>query len=157
PASGTSSTRRVSSSSTTGGCNREDQHVERIGRWNNKRRGISRDCRARLKRRPGERRRTSTRSGNQAMFDEEPARPQFSVVIPLQNEEESIKDLCDRLCAVMTGRYEPAEFIFVDDHSSDSTARILAALADDDPRVLAIRLKRNYGQTVALAAGFDYA
>src|SRR5260370_20571362 len=57
----------------------------------------------------------------------------------------------------MTGRYEPAEFIFVDDHSTDSTPRILAELAQDDSRVVVIRLKRNYGQTVALAAGFDYA
>src|SRR5262249_26790249 len=78
---------------------------------------------------------------------------QFSVVIPLHNEEDSIQELYERLCAVMTERYEPAEFIFVDDHSTDSTARILAALADDDPRVVAIRLKRNYGQTVAVAAG----
>src|SRR6185436_7937866 len=48
-------------------------------------------------------------------------------------------------------------FIFVDDHSSDSTPEILNELAKSDPRVVVIRLKRNYGQTVALAAGFDYA
>jgi len=91
------------------------------------------------------------------MFDEELVRPQYSVVIPLHNEEGSVEELYECLSEVMTGRYEPAEFIFVDDHSSDRTSRLLAELAEDDPRVVVIRLKRNYGQTVALAAGFDYA
>jgi len=91
------------------------------------------------------------------MFIDEPAGPQFSVVVPLHNEDDSIQELYDRLSAVMTGRYEPAEFIFVDDHSNDSTPRILADIAERDARVVVIRLKRNYGQTVALAAGFDYA
>src|SRR5690348_8357055 len=57
----------------------------------------------------------------------------------------------------MTGRYDPVEFIFVDDHSSDGTPEILAELAELDNRVVFLRLKRNYGQTVALAAGFDHA
>jgi len=91
------------------------------------------------------------------MFDEESITPRYSVVVPLHNEEDSIRELHERLSEVMTGRYEPAEFILVDDHSSDRTPRILAELAEDDPRVVVIRLKRNYGQTVALAAGFDYA
>jgi glycosyltransferase involved in cell wall biosynthesis len=77
--------------------------------------------------------------------------------VPLHNEEDSIQELYERLSGVITGRYEPAEFIFVDDHSTDGTQRNLAELADDDARVVVIRLKRNYGQTVALAAGFDYA
>jgi glycosyltransferase involved in cell wall biosynthesis len=90
------------------------------------------------------------------MFDEACERPLFSVVIPFHNEEGSVCELYERLSEVMTGRYEPAEFILVDDHSTDGTPRILADLADD-PRVVVIRLKRNYGQTAALAAGFDYA
>jgi glycosyltransferase involved in cell wall biosynthesis len=57
----------------------------------------------------------------------------------------------------MTGRYEPVEFVFVDDHSSDATPQLLADIAGRDSRVVMIRLKRNYGQTVALAAGFDSA
>ncbi|HXW17970.1 MAG TPA: glycosyltransferase family 2 protein, partial [Candidatus Acidoferrales bacterium] len=73
------------------------------------------------------------------------------------NEESSIRELYARLSEVMTGRYEPVEFVFVDDHSNDATAEILAELAGIDRRVVALRLKRNYGQTVALAAGFDYA
>src|SRR5580704_6283427 len=57
----------------------------------------------------------------------------------------------------MTGRFEPVEFIFVDDHSTDRTPEILSELASLDRRVTALRLKRNYGQTTALAAGFDNA
>jgi glycosyltransferase involved in cell wall biosynthesis len=81
----------------------------------------------------------------------------YSVVVPFHNEQESVRELYRQLSAVMTGRYEPVEFIFIDDHSTDSTNQVLNELAKDDPRVVAVRLKRNYGQTVALAAGFDYA
>jgi glycosyltransferase involved in cell wall biosynthesis len=79
------------------------------------------------------------------------------VVVPFHNEEDSADELYRRLVLVMTGRYEPVEFVFVDDHSTDATRRILRDIADRDPRVVVVRLKRNYGQTVALAAGFDCA
>lgn len=83
--------------------------------------------------------------------------PKYSVVIPILNEAGSLRELHRRLSEIMSGRYEPVEFIFVDDHSTDTTAEILAELADLDPRVVVLRFKRNYGQTVALAAGFDHA
>lgn len=83
--------------------------------------------------------------------------PKFSVVVPLLNEQGSLRELHRQLSEIMTGRYDPVEFIFVDDHSTDATPEILAELADEDPRVSFMRLKRNYGQTVALAAGFDHA
>ncbi len=57
----------------------------------------------------------------------------------------------------MTGRYEPVEFVYVDDQSTDATPQILSEIAAEDPRVSVVRLKRNYGQTTALAAGFDFA
>jgi glycosyltransferase involved in cell wall biosynthesis len=81
----------------------------------------------------------------------------YSVVIPVLNEAGSIRELHRRLSEIMTGRYDPVEFIFVDDHSTDATPEILAELTDLDPRVIVLRLKRNYGQTMALAAGFDHA
>jgi glycosyltransferase involved in cell wall biosynthesis len=83
--------------------------------------------------------------------------PKYSIVVPFHNEEESVVELHDRLAEVMDGRYEPVEFVFVDDHSTDATPRLLAGIAERDPRVRVIRLKRNYGQTAALAAGFDHA
>ncbi|MFZ3244209.1 MAG: glycosyltransferase family 2 protein, partial [Candidatus Acidiferrales bacterium] len=87
----------------------------------------------------------------------EAVQPKYSVVVPLLNEAGSLRELYRRLSDVMTGRYDPVEFIFVDDHSSDATPEILAELADLDERVVFLRLKRNYGQTTALAAGFDHA
>ena len=84
-------------------------------------------------------------------------RPKYSVVVPVLNEAGSLRELHRRLSEIMTGRYDPVEFIFVDDHSSDATPEILGELADVDPRIVVLRLKRNYGQTVALAAGFDHA
>ncbi len=91
------------------------------------------------------------------MFENEIENPKYSVVVPLHNEQENVRELYERLSTVMTGRYEPVEFIFIDDHSTDRTAQLLAEIIAKDSRVAAIRLKRNYGQTVALAAGFDYA
>ena len=91
------------------------------------------------------------------MFVNETENPKYSVVVPFHNEQESVRELYQQLSGVMTGRFEPVEFIFIDDHSADSTQQILTDLAAADSRVVVIRLKRNYGQTVALAAGFDYA
>ena len=91
------------------------------------------------------------------MRDAEAQMPKYSVVIPVLNEEGSLRELHRQLSDVMKGRFEPVEFVFVDDHSSDSSPEILAELADEDPRVISLRLKRKYGQTVALAAGFDHA
>lgn len=83
--------------------------------------------------------------------------PTYSVVVPFHNEQESVRELYRQLSDVMTSQYEPVEFIFIDDHSADSTPQLLRELARSDERVVVIRLKRNYGQTVALAAGFDQA
>lgn len=91
------------------------------------------------------------------MFEEEARHPKYSVVVPFHNEQESVLELYQKLSEVMTGRYEPLEFIFVDDHSTDATRHILSELAAADTRISVIRLKRNYGQTGALAAGFDFA
>jgi len=91
------------------------------------------------------------------MYMNEGENPKYSVVVPFHNEQESVRELYRQLSAVMTDRYEPVEFIFIDDHSTDSTPQVLNEIVKSDPRVVAIRLKRNYGQTVALASGFDYA
>ena len=91
------------------------------------------------------------------MFVNEIGGPMYSVVVPFHNEQESVHQLYEQLSAVMSGPYEPVEFIFIDDHSTDSTNQVLNEIAKNDARVAVIRLKRNYGQTVALAAGFDYA
>lgn len=91
------------------------------------------------------------------MLESSALEPKYSIVVPFHNEEESVTELHARLAGTMQGRYEPFECVFVDDHSTDSTPALLAQIAERDPRVRVIRLKRNYGQTAALAAGFDFA
>src|ERR1700735_2412465 len=85
------------------------------------------------------------------------ATPKYSLVVPFHNEQQSVVELHRQLSEVMTGKYEPVEFIYVDDQSSDATPQLLTKIAQEDPRVAVLRLKRNYGQTTALAAGFDFA
>ncbi|HEV3253364.1 MAG TPA: glycosyltransferase, partial [Candidatus Acidoferrales bacterium] len=78
------------------------------------------------------------------MLEHDRIPPKYSVVVPLHDEQESVRELYRRLCEVMTGRYEPVEFVFVDDHSVDGTLQLLAEIAEFDPRVVVLRLKRNY-------------
>ena len=91
------------------------------------------------------------------MNEDKAERPTYSVVVPFHNEQAAVGELYGRLARVMTGVGGTTEFIFIDDHSEDGTPHLLAKLAQEDPRVVVIRLKRNYGHTVALEAGFDYA
>ena len=78
-----------------------------------------------------------------------------TVVIPIHNEEPSILPLYDRLTAVMERLARPYEIIFVDDASTDRSFDLLANLVETDHRLKVLRLRRNFGQTAALAAGFD--
>lgn len=83
--------------------------------------------------------------------------PKFSVVIPLHNEEENVAELYDRLKAVMESQPDTWELVLVDDGSSDQTMKILAEIATVDSRIVVVKLRRNFGQTAGLAAGFDHA
>jgi len=82
---------------------------------------------------------------------------QLSIVIPIHNEEPSILPLYDRLTLVLEKLRKPYEIIFVDDASTDRSFDLLANLVETDGRLKVIRLRRNFGQTAALAAGFDEA
>jgi len=86
-----------------------------------------------------------------------PGAPTYSVVVPFYEEVDSIEELYRRIVAVMDGLGKPYEMVFVDDGSKDGTGKALAHLAEGDPRVTFIELRRNFGQTAALAAGFDNA
>jgi glycosyltransferase involved in cell wall biosynthesis len=83
--------------------------------------------------------------------------PKYSIVVPFHNEQESVTELYDRLKAVMEGIGETFELVFVDDGSRDRTFNLLQQLAAVDSRVVVVKLRRNFGQTSALAAGFDHA
>jgi glycosyltransferase involved in cell wall biosynthesis len=81
----------------------------------------------------------------------------LSIVIPIHNEEPSILPLYDRLTSVLESVGQAYEIIFVDDASSDRSFDLLANLVETDNRLKVIRLRRNFGQTAALSAGFDEA
>jgi glycosyltransferase involved in cell wall biosynthesis len=78
----------------------------------------------------------------------------LSIVIPIHNEEHSILPLYDRLTAVLEQVKRPYEILFVDDASSDRSFELLANLVETDGHLKVIRLRRNFGQTAALSAGF---
>jgi len=81
----------------------------------------------------------------------------YSIVVPFHNEEENVTILYARLKQVMEQVDESFELILVDDGSSDRTYKLLEEIAAVDSRVLIVKLRRNFGQTSALAAGFDHA
>lgn len=80
--------------------------------------------------------------------------PRLSIIVPVYNEEANVGELYRRLATQLGS---DAEFLFVDDGSTDSTAARLSELAAQDPRVRIIRFRRNFGQTAALSAGIDHA
>lgn len=84
-------------------------------------------------------------------------RPRYSVVIPIYNEEAVLPLLLRRLDALLQNLAAPAEAIFVDDGSADTSSIILKAKAKDDPRYRYIGLSRNFGHQVAITAGMDAA
>jgi len=83
--------------------------------------------------------------------------PKYSIVVPFHNEQESVTTLYDRLKAVMEASGESFELVFVDDGSLDRTYRLLREIVHIDSRVVVVKLRRNFGQTSALAAGFANA
>jgi len=83
--------------------------------------------------------------------------PKYSIVVPFHNEEENVTKLYDRVKGVMEQVGSSFELVFVDDGSRDRTYRLLEEIAAVDSRVLLVKLRRNFGQTSALAAGFDHS
>ncbi len=83
--------------------------------------------------------------------------PELSVVVPLYNEEPNVAGLHRELTAALGAWGRPYELILVDDGSTDATFDRLRELHAADPHLRVIRLRRNFGQTAAFAAGFAHA
>jgi len=84
-----------------------------------------------------------------------PAEIPLSVVVPLFNEAESLASLVQQLLSALRPLNLPFELVLVDDGSRDGTGEALQRLAGEIPELVAVLLRRNYGQTAAMAAGFD--
>jgi glycosyltransferase involved in cell wall biosynthesis len=85
------------------------------------------------------------------------ARPlELSVVVPLLNEEDNLRPLCEQIAQAL-GDGRSYEVIFIDDGSTDNSFNILSELQRADPAIRVIRFRRNFGQTAALSAGFAHA
>ena len=83
--------------------------------------------------------------------------PDLSVVVPLYNEEESLRPLHEAITRAVEPLGIPYEIVFIDDGSRDATAAIATEIARHDPHVCLVRFRRNYGQTPAMAAGIEQA
>ena len=79
----------------------------------------------------------------------------LSVVVPLFNEQDSVRPLVQQLLAAVRPLGLTFELVLVDDGSKDRTAAVLSELSAAVPELVAVLLRRNYGQTAAMAAGFD--
>ncbi len=90
-------------------------------------------------------------------LDRENAAIEFSVIIPVFNEEASILPLGEQLLAVMRALGKPFEIIFVDDCSTDKTAEAVCSLSGYAGLMVLVRLARHEGQSAALQAGFEQA
>lgn len=90
-------------------------------------------------------------------MSDEAARPRYSIVVPVFNEEAILPLLLHRMDGLLDSLDGPAEAIFVDDGSRDTSGIVLAAKAQQDRRYRYIALARNFGHQVAITAGMDAA
>src|SRR3984957_10594866 len=89
------------------------------------------------------------------MRSESPIR--YSIVEPFFNEQENVPPLYMKLTEVMDSIGDPSALVFVADASRDNTFKVLSEIYEHDRRVNLVRLRRNFGQTAGLKAGFDFA
>ena len=82
---------------------------------------------------------------------------EYSIVIPVHNEQECLRELYSRLIKVLDELPGEAELVFVDDGSTDLSLDLLHELLARDPRVRVLQLSRNFGHQIAITAGLDAA
>ena len=90
-------------------------------------------------------------------MDEKQKPVDISIVIPVYKEEENLKELHARLSNVLHAITENYELIFVDDGSTDNSFAMLKGINREDKKVKVVRLRRNFGQSAAISAGFDFS
>jgi polyisoprenyl-phosphate glycosyltransferase len=88
---------------------------------------------------------------------DQPGGPEYSLVVPIFNEEETLSELARRLTPLLDALDGPAEVVLVDDGSSDSSYDLMVSARETDPRFKVLRLSRNFGHQIAITAGMDVA
>lgn len=81
----------------------------------------------------------------------------LSIVVPVKDERENLRELHVQIRRVLDILPNSSEVLYIDDGSTDGSDEVLQEIAERDPSVRVIRFRRNFGQTAALSAGFDYA
>ena len=99
----------------------------------------------------------TTGTTTRPIFMNEAARPVFSLIVPIWNEEQVIPELYKRVIAIMDSTNQPWELICVNDGSRDRSLPMLLELNAKDPRVKVIDFSKNFGHQVAISAGADFA
>lgn len=82
--------------------------------------------------------------------------PTVSIITPVFNEEKNVLPLYDEIIQAMQGRGEIFEIIFVNDGSTDGSLKEMTALHQKDDRIKIVNLRKNFGQSAAISAGFDH-
>lgn len=80
-----------------------------------------------------------------------------SVVVPLYNEEGNVQEVYEELNTVLQNSGCIFEIVFINDGSTDRTAELIREISSRDPKVVVVNFRRNFGQTAAMSAGFDYS
>jgi glycosyltransferase involved in cell wall biosynthesis len=81
----------------------------------------------------------------------------LSVVVPLYNEDESLRELCDWIVRVVSAQNYSYEIILIDDGSKDDSWKVIEKLSSENSNIKGIRFRRNYGKSAALQVGFQAA
>ena len=82
---------------------------------------------------------------------------ELSIVIPVLNEEQSLPHLMEKLQEILQGLVNEYEIIFVDDGSTDNSAKVVENMSLTNPRIKLLSFSRNFGHQIALSAGMDFA
>lgn len=80
----------------------------------------------------------------------------LSIIVPVYNEEDSIKPLYNEIIESVEGKYRDFEIIYINDGSTDNSFQVLSQITQIDQRVKIINFRKNFGQSAAISAGFDH-
>ncbi len=100
---------------------------------------------------------TGARTEDRLTLVDPDGRLDLSIVVPVYEERDNLKPLHEQITTALDALPYASEIVYVDDGSQDGSVDVLREIAEGDARTRAVRFRRNFGQTAAMSAGFDYA